>query len=353
MHTLSDGHTKKTRLKELNSTSIGIVGNGSWGTALAKILTDNGNQVRWWVRNKEAVAYLERRGHNPHYLTSVSFSRGTILPTNDLADVLHHCDIVVVAIPSAYAQGVIQSVDPGLYRGKTLISAIKGILPDCNLLLNDFLTSELDLDRNNYIAITGPCHAEEVAEERLSYLTFSGLNDSLTAEVAGLFNNSYIRTNTNHDLWGVQLAAVLKNIYAIGAGMARALDYGDNFLSVYITNCYREMYHFLVDHFNKVNPLDRMPDFHTSAYLGDLLVTCYSLHSRNRTFGSMIGKGYSVKAATLEMNMVAEGYYGARGMHHTAHQYAIDIPIASLIYEVLWNHLSPSDAFIQIEQLLS
>ena len=169
----------------------------------------------------------------------------------------------------------------------------------------------------------GPCHAEEVAEERLSYLTFSGLDDRLTEAVANTFGNTYINTSCNHDIWGAQFAAVLKNIYAIGAGIARALDYGDNFLSVYITNCYREMYHFLKAHFDKVHPSNEKPDFHTSAYLGDLLVTCYSLHSRNRTFGTMIGKGYSVKATMLEMNMVAEGYYAARGMQAISKQFML------------------------------
>jgi glycerol-3-phosphate dehydrogenase (NAD(P)+) len=266
---------------------------------------------------------------------------------------LQVCDTVIVAVPSAFAQGVIQSVDKELWKGKIIISAIKGILPDSNMLLNDYLAANYNFPANDYMAITGPCHAEEVAEERLSYLTFSGLNDKLTASTARIFNNNYINTTTNHDIWGVQLAAVLKNIYAIGAGIARALDYGDNFLSVYITNCYREMYHFLEDHFNEVNPSEVMPDFHTSAYLGDLLVTCYSLHSRNRTLGSMLGKGYSVKAAILEMNMVAEGYYGSRGMQFIAKQYDIDTPIANYIYKILWEHLAPADGFVEIEKLLS
>jgi glycerol-3-phosphate dehydrogenase (NAD(P)+) len=199
----------------------------------------------------------------------------------------------------------------------------------------------------------GPCHAEEVAEERLSYLTFSGLDDNLTCAVADAFANTYISTTCNHDIWGAQFAAVLKNIYAIGAGIARALDYGDNFLSVYITNCYREMYHFLQDHFEKVHPSNEHPDFHTSAYLGDLLVTGYSLYSRNRTFGTMIGKGYSVKAAMLEMNMVAEGYYAARGMQSVSKEFSIDIPIATFIYKILWENHNPSDVFLKLEKLLS
>jgi glycerol-3-phosphate dehydrogenase (NAD(P)+) len=192
-----------------------------------------------------------------------------------------------------------------------------------------------------------------VAFERLSYLTFSGLNDELTKSVAAAFGNTYINTTCNHDIWGAQFAAVLKNIYAIGAGIAHSLDYGDNFLSVYTTNCYREMYCYLEQHFAQVHPSNEKPDFHTSAYLGDLLVTCYSLHSRNRTFGAMIGKGYSVKAATLEMNMVAEGYYAARGMQSISESYNIAIPMATIIYDILWEGASPAAHFKKLEKMMS
>lgn len=332
---------------------IGVIGNGSWGTAIVKILTDNGHNIHWWVRNTEAVNNLLNRYHNPHYLTSVRFLPETITPTNDLKEVLEQCQTVIVCVPSAYAQSVIESVDPALWAGKNIVSAIKGILPDSNLLLNDYMSQNPSFDMNRYMAITGPCHAEEVADERISYLTFSGLNDELTNAMATSFRNTYIYTTTNHDIWGVQFAAVLKNIYAIGAGMAHALDYGDNFLSVYITNCYREMYRYLDAHFEQVHPSDEHPDFHTSAYLGDLLVTCYSLHSRNRMLGTMLGKGYSVKNAILEMNMVAEGYYAARGMQHISKEYKIDIPIATAIYEVLWNKKSPAETFLDMENSLS
>ena len=332
---------------------IGIIGNGSWGTALAKILTDNGHNIHWWVRNDEAIKHLSTRHHNPHYLTSVRFIADTIYPTKDLNAMLGSCDTVIVAVPSAYAQKVIEQADKSVWQSKNVISAIKGILPDTNLLLNDFLTSRFDYPLKNYVSITGPCHAEEVADERLSYLTFSGLNDDLTHGVAQAFGNTYMNTTCNHDIWGAQFAAVLKNIYAIGAGIAHALDYGDNFLSVYITNCYREMYLFLQDHFEKVHPSNEQPDFHTSAYLGDLLVTCYSLHSRNRTFGTMIGKRYSVKNIMLEMNMVAEGYYASRGMQSVAKEFSIAIPIATIIYKMLWEGLDPSDGFLKLEKMMT
>ncbi len=333
--------------------NIGIVGNGSWGTALAKILTDKGTLIHWWVRNTNAMNHLKTRHHNPQYLTSVRFLPETIIPTDNLLDVVNNCDTLIVAVPSAYAQSVLESIDINLLKGKKIISAIKGILPESNLLLNDYLAKYDWFDLQNYVAITGPCHAEEVAQERLSYLTFSGLNDELTSAVAEAFKSPYIFTTYNHDIWGAQFAAVLKNIYAIGAGMAHGLDYGDNFLSVYITNCYREMYRFLEAHFDKVHPSNERPDFHTSAYLGDLLVTCYSLHSRNRMFGNMLGKGYSVKNAQLEMNMVAEGYFAARGMNEISKTLHIEHPIASSIYNVLWGNTPPSEMFSKLEHMLS
>jgi glycerol-3-phosphate dehydrogenase (NAD(P)+) len=352
---------KKKKTKEnfiVKSTElgiIGIIGNGSWGTALAKILTDNGQKINWWLRNYEAVVHLQTRHHNPHYLTSVAFRPETVFPSDNLLKVLNESDTIVFAVPSAYTQSVLELVSINLWTEKKIISAIKGVLPNENLLLNDYLSKVASnkFDLNNYTAITGPCHAEEVAMERLSYLTFSGLNDDFASAVANVFKTSYINTTHNHDIWGAQFAAVLKNIYAIGAGMAHALDYGDNFLSVYITNCYREMYHFLCVHFDKVHPSDEQPDFHTSAYLGDLLVTCYSLHSRNRTFGAMLGKGYSVKAATLEMNMVAEGYFASRGMQSIASKYGIEIPLATCLYEIMWQNRNATEAFKQIEGMLS
>ncbi len=340
-------------MKANNLGTIGIIGNGSWGTALAKILTDNGNTIHWWLRNAGAVKHLQQRHHNPNYLTSVSFMPGTVLPSSNLEEVLTACDTLIFAVPSAFANDVLLSVPRELWKDKQIISAIKGILPDINLLLNDYLEASFHFDLKNYVSITGPCHAEEVAFERLSYLTFSGLNDDLTKSVSEAFANTYINTTYNHDIWGAQFAAVLKNIYALGAGMAHSLDYGDNFLSVYITNCYREMYRFLEAHFEQVHPSNERPDFHTSAYLGDLLVTCYSLHSRNRTFGAMIGKGYSVKATILEMNMVAEGYYAARGMQAISKAFDIDIPIATAIFSVLWGGNDPSEMFLGLEKKLT
>ena len=196
--------------------NIGIIGNGSFGTAIAKILTDNGRRIQWWLRNEEAVVHLINRHHNPHYLTSVTFRPESIQPTTDLQHVVSNCDTIIFAVPSAYAEDVLSRISSRQWKDKKVISAIKGILPDSQQLLSDYLETTHDFPLKNYVAITGPCHAEEVAAERLSYLTFSSLDEDLAEAVAGAFRNDYIHTTHNHDIWGAQYAAVLKNIYAIG-----------------------------------------------------------------------------------------------------------------------------------------
>ncbi len=332
---------------------FGIIGNGSWATALAKMLTDNGRPVHWWMRNAASVEHLKNKHHNPQYLTAVNFAKELILPTTDIFHVVNQCNIILICVPSAFIADVLQQLPAGSLQDKIIISAIKGILPDRHVLLNDFMVAEYGISLDRYVAITGPCHAEEVAQERLSYLTFSGLNEETTRSVAACFTTDYINTTVSHDLWGTQYAAVLKNIYAVGAGMAHGMGYGDNFLSVFITNCYREMYRFLQLQFEKVHPSNQAPDFHISAYLGDLLVTAYSPHSRNRSFGTLLGKGYTVKAATTEMNMVAEGYYAVNGMRAIAAELQIDMPIMQILHAALWEQQAPADAFRKISALLS
>ncbi|WP_431212261.1 NAD(P)H-dependent glycerol-3-phosphate dehydrogenase [Puia sp. P3] len=248
-------------------------------------------------------------------------------------------------------------------RGKQVLSAIKGILPEQNLLLNDYLDREFAFDKTDYFTVMGPCHAEEVAAEKLSYLTFSGLDETRTREIASYFTTDYLNTVTNQDVYGVQFAAILKNIYALGAGIAHGLEYGDNFLSVLIANCADEMAGFLrkvgIRHIEvgihaEEDALShrKSANYAASVYLGDLLVTCYSLYSRNRTFGNMIGKGYSVKAAQLEMNMVAEGYNASRCMHLINKEIGADMPIADTVYRILWENVKAGVGFKQIEPYL-
>ncbi|MFT3904346.1 MAG: NAD(P)-binding domain-containing protein [Niabella sp.] len=341
---------------------FGVVGNGSWATALVKILTENGNHVNWWVRNEGSRTYIAQRRHNPHYLSSVILNTSLLNICNSVREVVAASDVIVVAVPSAYAAGALSGLASEEWQGKKVLSAIKGILPDENLLLNEYLKEQFNIPLEDYFAVLGPCHAEEVAASKLSYLTFSGIDIPVVTQVAAAFKSPYINTVINHDIYGVQYAAVLKNIYALGAGIAHGLDYGDNFLSVYIANSADEMamvlksfgaQHIVVgEHENDNYTRARSSNYATSVYLGDLLVTCYSLYSRNRTFGNMIGKGYSVKAAQLEMNMVAEGYYASRCMHDINRRYQANMPIVESIYQILWGGLSPTLGFEEIEDIL-
>ncbi len=331
----------------------GIIGSGSWATALAKILTDNGNNIYWWVRNAETIQYIEKRKHNPHYLSAAYFNPSQLVLSSHLKDVVQAVDALVIAVPSAFAEQVFEQLQPEDLQGKKIISAIKGILPTDNRLLHEYLFTHFQFPVENYFALLGPCHAEEVASEKLSYLTFSGKDSATTQQIAADFGTEYINTVVNNDVVGVQYAAVLKNIYALGAGIAHGLEYGDNFLSVYIANSANEMVAFL----RKLNEkegieTDKGHNYAASVYLGDLLVTCYSLYSRNRTFGNMIGKGYSVKAAQLELNMVAEGYNAAKCIYRTNQSVKALMPIASAIYEILWEQHSAADGFKKIEGFL-
>jgi len=343
--------------------TFGILGSGSWGTAIAKILTDNGNSIYWWNRSEAHIKYMLERHHNPQYLSAAHFDTSRLKLTTDPAEVIRNSDCIVVAIPSAYTNDALQGLDRNIFAGKKIISAIKGILPESNLLLNEYLKNEFNVELSNYFAVLGPCHAEEVAAEKLSYLTFSGIDKKATHEIASCFKTDYLNTVENDDIYGVQYAAVLKNIYAVGSGIAHGLDYGDNFLSVFIANCADEMAGFLkkagiknveVGHTGIRKPAEehRANNYAASVYLGDLLVTCYSLHSRNRAFGNMIGKGYSVKAAQLEMSMVAEGYNAGKCIHHINRKIMADMPIADTVYQILWENEAAAEGFNRIEQAL-
>lgn len=331
----------------------GIIGSGSWATALAKILTDNGHTIYWWVRNADSIAYMEKRKHNPHYLSAAYFNPQQLKLSSNLQEVVAASDALVVAVPSAYTEQVFAQLKEEDLKGKKIISAIKGIMPTDNRLLHEYLHSHYNVPLDQYFALLGPCHAEEVASEKLSYLTFSGKDHACAEKIAKDFTTEYINTVVNDDVVGVQYAAVLKNIYALGAGIAHGLEYGDNFLSVYIANSANEMVTFLRKLSEQESqPAIMEPNYAASVYLGDLLVTCYSLYSRNRTFGNMIGKGYSVKAAQLELNMVAEGYYAAKCIYRTNQSVNALTPIASTIYEILWNHCPAADGFKKIEGFL-
>lgn len=332
---------------------FGIIGSGSWATALAKIVTDNGNTIHWLVRSESIRQHLLQRKHNPNYLSSASFDIQKLKLHISLSDMMEACDCLVLAVPSAYIEDTLKELTPDSLSGKLVVSAVKGMMPERIILLNEWLFQQYQFPLDSYFTLMGPCHAEEVARERLSYLTFSGLSEEKTSLIASHFKTWYINTVVNSDVIGVQYAAILKNIYALGAGIAHGLEYGDNFQSVFIANCADEMAGFLkkvgVQHM-EVGSQDA--NYAASVYLGDLLVTCYSLYSRNRTFGNMIGKGYSVISAQLEMNMVAEGYNASKSIFLLNQQVGADMPIAASIYQILWQHLSPEVGFKQIEEVL-
>ncbi len=338
----------------ITAMQFGMIGSGSWATALAKLLTDNGNNINWWIRNDATIKTIQTRRHNPHYLHSAYFNVQQLSLSSNIAEIVANSDVLVIATPSAYAENALQQLGRDALKGKKIISAIKGILPTKNQLLNDFLFEEFDFDIENYFTVLGPCHAEEVASEKLSYLTFSGVNEDVAKQLAQYFKTDYLNVVTNHDVVGVQYAAILKNIYALGAGIAHGLEYGDNFLSVYITNTADEMVRFLRQLVwnNETEEEQKKINYSSSVYLGDLLVTCYSLYSRNRTFGNMIGKGYSVKAAQLELNMVAEGYNASKCIHIKNEDVKSHIPIAETIYQILWQGLPASEGFKKIEGML-
>lgn len=342
---------------------FGIIGSGSWATALAKILTDNKNPIEWWVRNESIAAHIKERHHNPNYLSSVYFDTSLITLHTDVGEMMKCSDTLVIAVPSAYVSDTLITADRKLFGNKKIVSAVKGILPANNKLLNDYLSEQFQFPQQNYFTVMGPCHAEEVAAEKLSYLTFSGIDVTGTREIASYFKSPYLNTVLNHDVYGVQYAAILKNIYALGAGIAHGLEYGDNFLSVLIANSADEMAGFLkkvgiqrmdVGVHDEEDPVthQKAPNYAASVYLGDLLVTCYSLYSRNRMFGNMIGKGYSVKTAELEMNMVAEGYNAAKCIFEINQKVKSEMPIAENIYRIVWEHVKPSAGFKQLEQTL-
>lgn len=339
---------------------IGVIGNGSWGTALVKIITDSSQPVNWWMRNETTIDYIQRRHHNPNYLHSAYFDVTKLNMTTDVQQLVNDSDLLVIAVPSAYVESVLEGISKESLKEKKILSAIKGLIPGQDILLNEYLEREYNLPLQNYFAVLGPCHAEEVAAEKLSYLTFSGVDGEEAEKIAACFRTPYINTVVNPDILGVQYAAVLKNIYALAAGIAHGLDYGDNFLSVLIANSADEMAGFLrkvgVQHIvvgeHEIHNSKKDMNYAASVYLGDLLVTCYSPYSRNRTFGTMIGKGYSVKAAQLELNMVAEGYYASRCIHNYNKSIGAEMPIADTVYEILWERLQPKKGFAKVEEVL-
>jgi glycerol-3-phosphate dehydrogenase (NAD(P)+) len=315
---------------------IAVIGGGSWATALVKILCNNRDTVHWYMRNEEAIQHIKAYKHNPHYLQSVEFDLNKIDVSNDLEGIISKADVLIIATPSAFLVKLFENVDSSLFKGKIVYSAVKGIVPEYNAIPARFFHKTFGTPYSDIGIISGPCHAEEVALERLSYLTIASPNEVQAKDMANALACRYIKTTVSDDLFGTELSAVLKNVYALAAGICAGLGYGDNFQSVLISNAIQEIENFI----DEVSPIHR--DVKSSAYLGDLLVTAYSKFSRNRTFGFMIGKGYSVKTAQLEMEMIAEGYYATKCVIEINKKFNVEIPIVQAVYNILYDKISPT-----------
>lgn len=313
---------------------VGLIGSGSWATAIAKMLLTNVDRLAWHVRNNKNLQQFRLTGHNPSYLTSVQFDTQRILFSSNVAEVIDDSDVLILAVPSAFVKATLDGQHERL-KNKYVISAVKGLIPGDNTLVGVYLNRELGVPLEHIGVISGPCHAEEVAFERLSYLTLSCQNIDLAQEFANLLACHFIKTSVSDDIYGTEYAAVLKNIMAIASGVFHGLGYGDNFQAVLISNALQEMKRFV----DTVHPIPR--DIKSSAYLGDLLVTCYSQFSRNRTFGTMLGKGYSVRSAQMEMLMVAEGYYAVKSIKEINDRYQVDMPITDCVYNIVYGKVSP------------
>ncbi len=307
-----------------------VIGGGSWATAIAKMLCANLSEISWYMRNETAIEHLRTYKHNPNYLSSVEFDTTKLKLTNDINEAVAYADYIIFAIPSAFLGAELENLTVSL-EDKIIFSAIKGIVPETSLIVGEHFHVKYDIPYYNIGVITGPCHAEEVALERLSYLTIACGDPDKAKVVADNLSGNYIKTKITDDIIGTEYAAMLKNIYAIAAGIAHGLGYGDNFQSVLMSNGIREMKKFI----KKVHKMKR--NINDSAYLGDLLVTGYSVFSRNRMFGNMIGKGYTVKSAMMEMSMVAEGYYATNSAYKLNQAYGAKTPIIDAVYSILYD----------------
>lgn len=329
----------------MNNLKIAVFGGGSWATAIVKMLCETQQQVGWYMRSIYAVEHIKRNGHNPTYISSAEFNPEQLKLSTDINELIDYADYLIFAIPSAFVKGELDKITTSL-EGKIIFSAIKGIVPETGLLVGNHFVQNYNIPFENIGVITGPCHAEEVAMERLSYLTIASSDQEKAKTVANALSSRFIKTKISDDVIGTEYAAMLKNIYAIAAGIAHGLGYGDNFQAVLMSNAIREMKRFVKkEHHMKRN-------INNSAYLGDLLVTGYSVFSRNRMFGNMIGKGYTVKSAMMEMSMVAEGYYATKSAFLINEKNNAKTPILDSVYQILYNNKNAKTEFENLTSLL-
>ncbi len=328
-----------------NRADVSVIGSGSWATGIVKLLSQNCNKIMWYIREPEIRKHLREHHHNPKFLSSVDFDIDKLILSEDINEAVASSDTIIFVVPSAFLKKTLIGMNVDISE-KTICSAIKGIVPENNTIVGDFLHNQYNVPYENLVILSGPTHAEEIAMEKLSYLTVASLKRKKAKNVASLLSGFYLRTVISNDIFGTEYAAVLKNIYAIAIGVAHGLGYGDNFQAVLLSNSAREMKRFI----SKVYKNKR--NITASAYLGDLLVTGYSQFSRNRMLGNMLGKGSSVKYALLNMTMVAEGYYASECIFLMNKEIGTKIPIADAVYNILYKEMNPADAIQGLTKLL-
>ena len=324
---------------------IAVFGGGSWATAIVKMLSENLDTIGWYMRNEQAIEHIKENDHNPNYLQSADVYARQLDLSSNINYVVENYDVLIFAIPSAFLMSELKKLETSLDH-KIIVSAIKGIVPETGLIIGEHFNKKYNIPLENIAVITGPCHAEEVAMERLSYLTIACQDEAKARCIGNALESWYIKTKLSDDIIGTEYAAMLKNIYAVAAGMAHGLGYGDNFQAVLMSNAIREMKRFI----KKIHKMKR--NINNSAYLGDLLVTGYSLFSRNRQFGNMVGKGYTVKSAQMEMSMIAEGYYATKSAFKIKEENGACTPIIDTVYSILYDNKSPQKEFKKLTDKL-
>jgi len=314
---------------------IAVIGGGSWATALIKLLQNNNEKLLWWVREPEIKESVEKFQHNPLYLSSIEIDTRKIKISNDIHKVISEATNLLFVVPSAFLNETLNNVKKEAFKNKNIFSAIKGIVPEFNMIIADYFNKKFDVPLDKICIVSGPSHAEEIALEKLTYLTIASQNNELANFFSEKLSCRYLKTSISDDIYGTEYSAVLKNIYAIATGICKGLGYGDNFTAVLISNALQEIEKFIAT----VHPINR--NLSNSVYLGDLIVTAYSQFSRNRTFGNMIGSGYSVRSAQLEMKMVAEGYYATKCIYSINKNYNVELPILESVHNILYENISP------------
>ena len=329
------------------SGKIAVMGGGSWATALAKLLLMNNDRILWYMRRDDRIADFKRLSHNPAYLSDVRFDTDRIDFSSDINEVCREADVLLLALPSPYIKSHLAKLTADIST-KYVVSAVKGIVPDENITVTEYMSRFYHIPADHLVVVSGPCHAEEVALDRLSYLTIGAAETLLSEAFAKRIASRALKTIISQDIHGIEYGGVLKNVYAIMAGILHGMKNGDNFLAVLVSSSIREMERWV----DAVAPAEGR-NICNSAYLGDLLVTSYSRFSRNHNFGSMIGKGYSVKAAMMEMEMVTEGYYGAKCIHEINRKANVHIPIADAVYSILYEGAKPAQVIASLADELS